>query len=1123
MSSSVLDNFSGGSAGDFLKNQILPGSSLSFASAYFNFFAYDKLKDCLDRIDHLRFLFGEPKFIGKVSNAIENNRSFQITDDELSIPAGLRLQQKAAAKACAEWIRNKVEIRSLVEPDFLHGKMYHIRQPNGMETALAGSSNFTVQGLGLSSKPNMELNLVMNDRRDIADLLSWFDRLWSGKYPEIPVEDVKDKVLNYLEQLYAENDPQFVYFKTLYHLFIKYINDQKQSGLLLKESAHFYESQIWDALYPFQKDGVKGAINKILKHGGCIIADSVGLGKTFEALAIIQYFESLNQRALVICPKKLSDNWTIYQSHKNHTLNPFPKDRFAYNVIFHTDLNRTTGFMEADGLEISMFNWSAYDLVVIDESHNFRNNIKGKVKDDGERIQSRYERLMNDIIKSGGKTKVVMLSATPVNNSLRDLRNQIYFITEGSGTTLSETAGIKNIETTIKNAQTQFTLWSDPKKNPTRTVRDLLLRLDSSFIKLLDELTIARSRKHILKNYNMDGIGKFPEREKVMSVYPVIDLLNRFPSYDKLNREIMKYNLSLFNPTAYLKDGYKEYYEELAGIRISNFSQEKREHFLIGMMKVNFLKRLESSIHSFGISMDRTIRKIEELELKINSFIQSGYGIDEGIEPVDISDPEDEELEEAYENLHVGKKIRFHLKHMDLEKWLKDLQADKDQLIDLYNNARSITPERDAKLHLLKQIIREKGEKPLNSTNRKILVFTAFADTASYLYQTLEPWVTGELNMNIALVSGGAMENRTSFRPTGKNLRKQNDFAAILTNFSPDSKKRNLMKDMPQEGEIDLLIATDCISEGQNLQDCDVVVNYDIHWNPVRIIQRFGRIDRIGSKNEKIRMVNFWPTKDLDNYINLKERVEARMALVDLTATQEEDILNNEQLEELIAEDLKFRNRQLKKLQDVVLDLEELDENINLSDFTLDDFRIELMNFLKNNEKLLKEAPMGLYAIAPSPVGDHGEKDSPGRLPVTGKEIMKPGVIFCLRQRDGSPEGETVNPLHPCFLVYIRDDGTVRFKYVHAKQILEIYRTLCSGRDKPFEELCDLFNQETNQGSNMERYNNLLKRSVHDIRETFSRRALKKLQSGRDAVLIPQEKSVTGEEQFELVTWLIIK
>ena len=1125
MASSIRDNFSSGTVGEFLKNQIQPGSELSFVSAYFNYYAYEKLRESLDQISQLRFLFGEPKSIGKVDPNKGNLKTFQIADDELIIPINDRLQQKAIAKACSDWIREKVEIKSLVEPDFLHGKMYYIKKPNDTEAAILGSSNFTVQGLGLSSKPNMELNLVMNDRRDILELKEWFEKLWNGEYPEIPVEDVKDKVLKYLERLYAENDPQFVYFKTLYHLFEQFLNDQEKSGLLLKETTHFLESEIWQALYSFQKDGVKGAINKILKHGGCIIADSVGLGKTYEALAIIKYFESLNSRTLVICPKKLSDNWIIYQAHKNHSLNPFPKDRFQFNVVYHTDLNRTTGRSDADGIDLSSFNWSVYDLVVIDESHNFRNNIKGKWNEHGERSISRYERLMNYIIKEGGKTKVVMLSATPVNNSLRDLRNQIYFITEGSDTALVETTGIKNIENTIKNAQTQFTLWADHKKNPKRSVKDLLERLDSSFTKLLDELTIARSRKHIVNYYNIEEIGKFPERQKVHSLYPDIDLKKRFPSYDKLNKEIMNYKLSLFNPSFYVLPDYKEYYEEKSGVQIKNFSQEKREHYLIGMMKVNFLKRLESSVESFEISLDRTIRKIEELETKITTFLRD-HQTNESIEAdtLTLSDPDDEEVYEANENLFVGRKFRFELQHLDLPLWLDHLKQDKDQMNAIWTFAESVTVERDEKLHELKNVIENKVQTPFNDGNRKVLIFTAFTDTAWYLYQNLEKWVKDTLGLDMAMVTGGSIENKTTFKPKAKGLRNQNDYTSILTNFSPVSKKRHLMKDMPQEGGIDILIATDCISEGQNLQDCDLLINYDIHWNPVRIIQRFGRIDRIGSKNEKIQLVNFWPTKDLDNYINLKERVEARMALVDLTATQEENILNNEQLEELIAEELKFRNRQLKKLQETVLDLEELDENINLCDFTLDDFRIELMNFLEKNREKLEQAPTGLYAIAPSPSGRHADLEKFPRLSEGEKEVIKPGVIFCLRQRGDTSGNEEVNPLQPYFLVYIRDDGTVRFNYVHAKQILEMYRILCSGRDKPYEFLCDLFNEETNQGTSMEQYTALLKHSIQAIREIFAKRTLKKLQSSRDAKLIPKEQSVSGDEnQFDLITWLIIK
>lgn len=1117
--SSIRDNSSRGSVGEFLTANIHPDAELSIVSAYFTIYAYHKLKDKLDSIKELNFLFGEPTFLKSIDPTKTNKKDFKIEDDKLIIPIESRLSQKAVAKECSDWIKEKVNIKSMVKPNFLHGKMYHIKNTNLTESAIVGSSNFTVQGLGLNSNANIELNLVMNDDRDREDLKEWFNELWSDK-PDV-VEDVKLQVLKYLEMLYIENEPEFVYFKTLYHIFENYLSDQRKGGLLTEKTG-FFESEIWNMLYTFQKDGVKGAINKILKHGGCIIADSVGLGKTFEALAVIRYFELLNQRVLVLCPKKLRENWTIYQTHKNNSLNPFLKDRYSYTVMYHTDLNRTNGIAEADCIDLANFNWGAYDLVVIDESHNFRNNSKSRETDEGEKIISRYDRLLEDIIKKGVKTKVLLLSATPVNNNLRDLRNQIYFITEGKDNALFELTGIKNIAQSLKLAQTQFTVWSDAKKTPNRSVKGLLEKLDSSFFKLLDELTIARSRKHVEKYYDLNEIGKFPERLPVYSVYPEIDTKKRFPSYDKLNKEIMKYKLSLFNPSAYLKEGFEDYYEQKAKKKVLAFSQATRESFLIGMMKVNFLKRLESSIESFEISMDRTIRRIEDLESKIK-FYQQEHPSQLTLEFDDFVIPDDIDDDPANENedWQVGKKLKFDLAHIDLESWLIDLANDRDQLIDLLNNAVAVTPERDAKLLDLKRIIEDKINNPLNKDNKKVLIFTAFADTAEYLYNTLKDWVFNDLKLNIALVSGGSKENTTTFMPKGfKGL---SDFNAILTNFSPVSKKRNKMKNMPQEGCIDILIATDCISEGQNLQDCDFIINYDIHWNPVRIIQRFGRIDRIGSINKQIKLVNFWPTKDLDNYINLKERVEARMALVDVAATGEENLLNAEQIEELIEEDLKFRNKQLKTLQNEVLDLEDLDENISLSEFTLDDFRIELMNFLEKNKHRLEDAPLGLYAISPSPSGSFSEIADYTKLSSSEKDIIKPGVIYCLRQKGNTEGNEEVNPLQPYFLIYIRDDGTVRFNYVHAKQILDVFRLLCTGVSKPYEQLCDIFNTETEQGYKMDKYNELLIKAVEAIKIIFSKKAASKLTSDRGGVIIKKNQKVNNADQFELITWLIIK
>ena len=847
--------------------------------------------------------------------------------------------------------------------------------------------------------------------------------------------------MQYLAQIYQNHTPEFIYYKTLFHIFDRYLGDTGKTAADIERTSLF-ETEIWKTLFEFQKDGVKGAINKVIAHNGCILADSVGLGKTYSALAVIKYFELKNERVLVLCPKKLRENWTVYRL--NDQLNPFLSDRFRYDVLCHTDLSRDQGFSGDHNLET--INWGNYDLVVIDESHNFRNNIAGRRDENGNVIRrSRYERLMQDIIKAGIRTKVLLLSATPVNNDLKDLRNQMYFITAGSDDAFKESIGIQNIMETLRQAQGHFSNWA--KQLPAkRKTSDLLVRLGADFFKLLDELTIARARKHIQKYYQheMTRLGKFPERLKPITLSPDIDSEGKFMSYDKLSHEIDAYKLTLFNPSRFVLDEFKPEYEK----KIGNFTQTQREDFLIGMMKVNFLKRLESSVHSFALTMKRTVEKIEALEKRLMNFKKFREKYPElDFESLTPEETEDEELRDA---MLVGKKLTFRTAHLDVDGWLDALHRDKQQIHGLYLQADDVSPKRDAKLTQLKRLIAEKAENPTinkeGKPNRKVLVFTAFADTAEYLYEHLHEWARKDLGIHVALVTGGG-ENRTTFQRKG--FQQHTEFNHILTNFSPIAKQRARKSQMPQEGEIDLLIASDCISEGQNLQDCDYLVNYDIHWNPVRIIQRFGRIDRIGSLNNSIQLVNFWPTQNLDQYITLKHRVEARMALVDIAATLEENLLKPEDLQDLIKEDLRYRDRQLLRLKDEVLDLEDLGDNVSLTEFTLDDFRIELLKYLEANRSLLDGAPLGLYTCVP---------------PHPDFKIIAPGVIFCLRQKTAkgsksSGETEQINPLQPYFLVYVLDDGNVRFGFMHPKQIFGIYRELCAGKNNPHEDLCNLFDQ----------------------------------------------------------------
>lgn len=1110
--SGVRDNHKRGKVGDFLKDKIQSGSKLSFVSAYFTIYAHHALKEELGSIEHLRFLFGEPKFIQSLDPEKTDKKAFDIEDSRLQL--NNRLEQKLIAKECAQWIKDKVDIRSVKRPGFLHGKLYHMNN-GGVQEALLGSSNFTTSGIGMNrgAKKNIELNLEVNDSRDRADLLNWFDEIWDD--PET-VEDVKAEVLLYLEKLYENHSPEFIYFKTLFHVFEDYLSEAEKGGML-DANTGFFETKVWNMLYEFQKDGVKGAVNKILRYNGCIIADSVGLGKTFEALAVIKYFELLNSRVLVLCPKKLRDNWTVYR--ENDERNILSADRFGYTVLSHTDLSREGG--TSGDVNLATHNWGNYDLVVIDESHNFRNNTSGKKDESGEIIRrSRYQRLMEDILQSGVDTKVLLLSATPLNTNLKDLRNQMLLITQNVDNAYHESLDVYSIAQVMKKSQKTFTQWADQKSNPNRKVGSLLESLDSAFFKLMDALTIARSRRHIENYYNIADIGRFPERLTPMAIYPEIDLKKRFPSYDALNEDISHYQLSIFNPSKYILPEHEDKYVK-AGEQKSLFeSQSTRELSLIGMMKVNYLKRLESSVEAFELSIDRTIRKIEELIGKINHFDQNRDEFISEFAQLDmLKDMDEEDRSELEERLQVGKKIQFKLEHLNIKDWLKDLEADRQQLNGIHSAAVAVSPDRDAKLKELKEAISAKLKTPLNAGNKKVVVFTAFADTAHYLYENMKDWAHEGHGLHIALVAGTG-ENRTTFKPKGFSF--QTHFDAILTNFSPRSKHRNKMqKSMPQEGEIDILIATDCISEGQNLQDCDYLVNYDIHWNPVRIIQRFGRIDRLGSTNTQIQLVNFWPTPDLNKYINLKERVESRMALVDLAATGEDDLLNTAQIRDLLTEELSYREKQLLRLKDEVLDLEEMDDNLSLSEFTLDDFRIELLNYLEANQQALKNAPMGLYGIVPT----LDKMKQADLFTKNWHEIVKPGVIFCLRHKTPPTDQKqaNVNPLSPYYLVYIRDDGEVRFGFTHAKQVLSIFQNLCCGNTEPYKELCDLFDRETQDGKDMHAYNELLGKTVASISKSFKKRIAAGLTAGRDFIIPDQRVQVSDSDDFELITWLVIK
>ncbi len=1075
----ILDNRKNGKVGDALKEHITQGSNLSFISSCFTIYAFKELKKELQKAESLRFLFIEPTFIqSKPSESREyyigrNKREKSISGSEFELRLKNDLNQSSIAHECADWVQEKVAFRSLKDSTIAPVKLYHIDGPEGQQVAIHGNSDFTAEGLGFIHSTRMNINTLTQDHESTKELLSFFDEIWQNTQL---VEDVKEELLARILNLYKENTPEFMYFVTLYNLFRDYIDDLDEEKIV-KARTGIKDTIVWNKLYRFQKDGVLGTIDKLEKYNGCIIADSIGLGKTFEALAVIKYYELRNYRVLVLCPKKIRENWTIYTI--NDKRNIFANDRFGYDILNHTDLSRYTG--RSGEINLETINWSNYDLIVIDESHNFRNNDPRKDR------ETRYGRLMNQIIKQGVKTKVLMLSATPVNNRMNDLKNQVAFITEGNDKAFVE-QGIESIEQTLKQAQAIFNRWN-ALPDERRNISVFLDMINFDYFKLLDTITIARSRKHIEKYYNIEEVGKFPERRKPHNAKTDIDSQHKFPSLSEVNKTIRRLNLGAYSPLRYVRMDKEAEYSKKYDMEVqdgrSTFRQIDREINLIHLLRVNLFKRMESSIYSFGITVQKILSRIDDLLKKIE---KGDDYIDESLNIADI-DVEEQDIEDKL----IGSKVKVLLQDMDLIRWKQDLESDKGFLEQLLHEARQITPSRDAKIAHLKKLIREKINNPINDNNKKILIFSAFADTANYLYDNLSEWIHKEFGLYCAIVTG------TGSNKTTASL-KQKDFSVILTYFSPLSKEKLAI--YPDDGiTIDILIGTDCIAEGQNLQDCDYVVNYDIHWNPVRIIQRFGRIDRIGTRNTQVQLVSFWPNMELDEYINLEARVTGRMVLLDISATGDENIIDAGKLK---MNDLEYRRNQLKQLQEEVVDLEEMAGGVSITDLSFNDFRMDLMDYMKTNRAALEKAACGMYALTTT----QGNEDSKG-------------VIYCLRHISKGSVPDEHNAFYPYYLVYVRDDGKIVFNFIATKKILDMYKKLCLGQAEVLTDLVEAFNKETNEGRDMHTYSELLENAIKNI-------VGKKEEKGIESLFLKGGTTILnndyfGKDDFELISFLVIK
>ncbi len=940
---------------------------------------------------------------------------------------------------------------------------------------MVGTCSFTSDGLGVTPSGRLGLVQATESDAETADFSEWFRSNWEDIEAS---PSAKAHFLNALEEIASQRAPSLVYFQILYQVF-KDLGDELDEERIIKSATGIRNTVVWKKLFRFQRDGVVGAIDKLERIGGCIIADSVGLGKTFEALAVVKYYELRNDRVLVLCPKRLRDNWTLYKA--NDRRNILASDRFNYDVLNHTDLSRDGGV--SGDIDLAHVNWGNYDLVVIDESHNFRNKPTHKDRD------SRYDHLMKRIILSGVKTKVLMLSATPVNNRLADLKNQIAFVTEGNDVALAAN-GIPSIEATIRKAQGQFNRWLDLSESERRPAK-LMDMLGFDYFKLLDMLTIARSRKHVQRYYGIEETGQFPDRLPPVNIKADVDLTGEFRPIREVNNEIRRLTLGAYAPLRYVLPHKQAAYDEKYSTKIRGgdqfFRQLDREESLTHLLRVNILKRMESSVASFSLTIERQLADVDALLAKIDSHDDAIEEIP--IDDVDVDDP-------AFEPLLVGRKVKVLLQDVDRIRWRQDLVEDHERLAALLSAARLVIPKRDAKLAALKRLVVEKVRNPINPDNRKILLFTAFADTADYLYRELADWARSALGLHSAVVTG-AGANKTTLPGV------RGDMSSILSAFSPRSKERPA--ELVAEGEIDLLIATDCISEGQNLQDCDYLVNYDIHWNPVRIIQRFGRIDRIGSRNARIQLVNFWPNMELDEYLDLESRVSGRMMLLDVSATGEENVIEFQAGNEM--NDLEYRRAQLQKLQDAVIDLEDLSSGVSIADLTLNDFRIDLAGYLGANRERLDALPLGTYAVTEA--SDDGESPVP------------PGVIFCLRAvgEAASSVVEPGYPLAPHYVVHVGEDGEVLLPYTQAKQVLDRLKKLSLGRDQPDQAAYGRFDKTTRAGRDMEPYRKLLARAVGTIVGKREERAVASLfqMGGTHAV----KGEFAGINDFEVVAFLV--
>ena len=1066
--------------GDDIAARLGANASVYVASSGFSLSAFEHLADELESVKSVRFIFTAPAFLPQdaVKEKIKKERreffipgvgEACLLGTEYEIRLRNRLMQKAVAKRCGQWIR-KGNVKFACVSEFGQIQDMFIVETEAGSVVYLPFTGFTADALGYERGQFSSAISTRMGGSFATPFKARFSDVWFGG----SLRDVTDQLSEYISNVYRDNEPELVYFLVLKYLFEEALKDFDEDTMP-NAGVGFEESLVWKKLFDFQHDAAIAIINKLEKYSGCILADSVGLGKTFTALAVIRYYELRNKNVLVLCPKKLESNWNIYNKPMYRN-NPFASEKLRYDVLCHTDIQRERG--QSNGLDLARVNWGGYDLVVIDESHNFRND-NGQYLDK----ETRYQMLMRKVMREGVKTKVLMLSATPVNNRFNDLKNQLRLAYGGGADEMNKVLGSdkRTVDAIFRDAERAFGAWSENDAS-LRTAEALFKMLPSDFLELLDAVTIARSRKHIERFYNTSAIGKFPEHLPAQSEQCPISTDPTAVTIKELNNALIARSFCVYTPTMYILPSRKKYYDDLTAThtrRGGTIHQEGREFTLKNLMVINVLKRLESSVYSFRKTLTSILAKNESLLDRLERGGRIDFG---GDEPVEGLEDEDE-----IATLSVGKH-EIDIKDLDVESYKHDLKADIAAFKDILSRIEPIDSAHDAKLKRLKEIIETKTLAPFNGGNRKLLIFSAFADTAGYLYQELAPMLKREYDIDCGIVTGKDSPKATLELDAA-------DFQEVLSRFSPISKERSDFN--TSDGCIDVLFGTDCVSEGQNLQDCDCVVNYDIHWNPVRIIQRFGRVDRIGSRNERVKLINFWPDMDLNEYINLTDRVKNRMQAVNIAGTGYDNPLAE-------GDDVGFRDEPLGRMMNgEIVDMESLKTGVSITDLGLNEYALALKKYMAAH-LAFGNLPPGINAV----------------IEAKPEDGLVPGVIFFLRNRDERLRNEA-NYFHPFYTVYLASDGSIIKDSTQGKQVIELLRKGCEGKSEPISDLCKVFNRETRDGIKMDAYSALLSKAIDTIADSKTESDVDSLFNATETTAL--EGDCSHIDSFELMAFFVVK